>query len=946
MLGTFLQAIIAIISIYLILALLTSELQEYVATLFEARARRLKQSIFKMLGEEDWLHQYFIDDNQLKIYQGTEVIAPESKVWLQNQNIIKVKDSNQIFSDSAGKDSIWIDSANQEEVSNTNVIVSSSDPNQGQKATQLTLDRFNVLTTAQDIGANCSAWLKDRTLTLILDNSKIVTDINNGGKCIWIDNNTELTNDPANPVGTSYPVFTSTSTDPILKDSKVWLQDQNIIKVQDPPNQVFLNSAGQESIWIDSANQEEVSNTNVIVSSNNPDRGQKATLDRFNVLTTAQDIGANCSAWLKDRTLTLILDNSKIVTDSNNGGKCIWIDSNNAELTNDPENPVGTSYPVFTSTSTDPILKDSKVWLQDQNIIKVQDPSQVFLNSAKQESIWIDKVNNNTVINTAEVEQDQGNTDKGANKNSSLTKFPIYQVLVDFKAQTQYLLDETRKVLLTPDSLTEKLYEHPDIRALNQSDFRWFWILGISFTDYPSWKFSWKLWEFCKGWKIEDWYNFALTIILLLFVICLFFQVPIIFQMALFVTFVIVRGISFLKSKKTKGKFSSRRKSYGPSYIEDPKLFADTLIGTIKQNSTEKSENLAKPIMGKMTFYTPAQSVLLQKVTDSTDLQSFTELLKIEYQAVQERSTGVYKRNAKGLSFVIGLLIAILLNADTFNMIANLTKEGNDVGEKIVNELVKNPGLIECAPGQKDCITNDQAKQKQLKTAIDQVGLLPLGWDYWDKLNLEERKAKLDELDKYINGNENLLTLLNNEEISKLCKNPDNKGVNPDNKGVKDCFEKVDAVIFNNLQAVVPYLNEKFVSGFKDAKADPAKISSFPAIYNNFLTGKAEELSKKKIEKQSFLLDTTANQTSASQKQTPSAQGNFSQEKEKIEKTVQKQGGWFKVIFGWLITAIALGMGAPFWFDLLGKVMNVRNAGTFNSSEQTNPPPSKPPGQQ
>jgi hypothetical protein len=805
MLGTFLQAIIAIIFIYLILALLTSELQEYVATLFEARARRLKQSIFKMLGEEDWLHQYFIDNNQLETYSGTEVIASESKVWLQNQNIIKVKDPNQIFLDSAGKDSIWIDSANQEEVSNTNVIVSSSDPNQGQKAT---LDRFNVLTTAQDIGANCSAWLKDGKLTLISDNSKIVTDSNNGGKCIWIDNNAELTNDPANPVGTSYPVFTSTSTDPILKDSKVWLQDQNIIKVQDPPNQVFSNSAGQESIWID-------------------------------------------------------------------------------------------------------------------------------------------KVNNNTVVNQAEVVSDQGNPDKGANKNSTVTvtKSPIYQVLIDLKAETQYFLDETtKKIVSPPDSLTEKLYEHPNIRALNQSDFRWFWILGISFTDYPSWKFSWKFWkflEYCKNWKIEDWYNFALTIILLLFVICLFFQVSIISQIALFSTFIVVRAISFFTSKKTKGKFSSRRKSYGPSYIEDPKLFADTLIDTIKQNSIVKSEDFAKLVMGKMTFYTPAQSVLLQKVTDSTNLQSFTELLKTEYQAVQERSTGVYKRNAKGLSFVIGLLIAILLNADTFNMIANLTKEGNDVGEKIVNELVKNPGLIECAPGQKDCITNDQAKQKQLKTAIDQVGLLPLGWDYWDKLNLEEQKAKLAELDKYIKENDNLLTLLkgDNEEISKLCKNPDNKGV-------KDCFEKVDAVILNHIQAVFPYLNEKFVSGFKDAKANPAKISSFPAIYNNFLTGKAEELSKKKIEKQSFLLDTTANQTSASQKQTSSAQGNFSQEKEKIEKTVQKQGGWFKVIFGWLITAIALGMGAPFWFDLLGKVMNVRNAGKFNSSEQTNPPPSKPPGQQ
>lgn len=30
-------------------------------------------------------------------------------------------------------------------------------------------------------------------------------------------------------------------------------------------------------------------------------------------------------------------------------------------------------------------------------------------------------------------------------------------------------------------------------------------------------------------------------------------------------------------------------------------------------------------------------------------------------------------------------------------------------------------------------------------------------------------------------------------------------------------------------------------------------------------------------------------------------------------------------VLGWLISAIAISMGAPFWFDLLSKVMNVRN---------------------
>ncbi|HYW19469.1 MAG TPA: hypothetical protein VE956_09180 [Nodularia sp. (in: cyanobacteria)] len=33
------------------------------------------------------------------------------------------------------------------------------------------------------------------------------------------------------------------------------------------------------------------------------------------------------------------------------------------------------------------------------------------------------------------------------------------------------------------------------------------------------------------------------------------------------------------------------------------------------------------------------------------------------------------------------------------------------------------------------------------------------------------------------------------------------------------------------------------------------------------------------------------------------------------------------MIFGWFVSGIAISMGAPFWFDLLGKVVNVRNTG-------------------
>ena len=37
--------------------------------------------------------------------------------------------------------------------------------------------------------------------------------------------------------------------------------------------------------------------------------------------------------------------------------------------------------------------------------------------------------------------------------------------------------------------------------------------------------------------------------------------------------------------------------------------------------------------------------------------------------------------------------------------------------------------------------------------------------------------------------------------------------------------------------------------------------------------------------------------------------------------------GWLSTVLGWIITIAAISLGAPFWFDLLGKVANLRGSG-------------------
>jgi hypothetical protein len=37
---------------------------------------------------------------------------------------------------------------------------------------------------------------------------------------------------------------------------------------------------------------------------------------------------------------------------------------------------------------------------------------------------------------------------------------------------------------------------------------------------------------------------------------------------------------------------------------------------------------------------------------------------------------------------------------------------------------------------------------------------------------------------------------------------------------------------------------------------------------------------------------------------------------------------WLIKVAGWLLTALALSLGAPFWFDLLNKLVNMRHGMT------------------
>lgn len=188
---------------------------------------------------------------------------------------------------------------------------------------------------------------------------------------------------------------------------------------------------------------------------------------------------------------------------------------------------------------------------------------------------------------------------------------------------------------------------------------------------------------------------------------------------------------------------------------------------------------------------------------DQPILKDFRESLCQLFEKAEKRTSGAYKRNAKGVSFLIGLGLAIALNVDSF---------------QIVDQLVKKPQLT--------LVYNQVAEQ-----VFNQ----------------------------------------NNEGFNQLLEN---------------CFKNEN----NNPQDC-----EKQSKDFQ--KALTTTLDSLEESNINTVIGWS------KTNDQSWI-------TAILSTLSPSK------------------------MLGWIISGIAMAMGAPFWFDLLGKVINVRNAGKSTTEDK------------
>lgn len=218
-------------------------------------------------------------------------------------------------------------------------------------------------------------------------------------------------------------------------------------------------------------------------------------------------------------------------------------------------------------------------------------------------------------------------------------------------------------------------------------------------------------------------------------------------------------------------------------------------------------------------------------------LEQFNYEVSRWFDRSMNRASGVYKRNAKGVALIIGFLIALLSNTDTFHVVGRLA--GDDDLRSIITARV---GSI----------------TQNIKSE-----------DIYSRQQLRDLKQNTDQ-------------------------------------------------ILQEISLPIRWTPENLAQQFNCRATNVSSPISLAPIAKSTSDNSAQELWK------SFYRE-CLNETN------PPGQFDLF----RVVNVAARPASWVdtaRIFAGWLISGIAIAMGAPFWFDLLSKVMNVRNTGAKPAS--------------
>ena len=387
----------------------------------------------------------------------------------------------------------------------------------------------------------------------------------------------------------------------------------------------------------------------------------------------------------------------------------------------------------------------------------------------------------------------------------------------------------------------------------------------------------------------------------------------------------------YSKPKSWRKVQSGDAASTGPSYI-GKELFVDAVIEVVNECLNDEESPL------KTDEYTPIDDVITKLEGLETDGEygnSFKRLLSIaraakakkssakardfkdelaeRFERSQERTSGVYRRNAKGLALAIGALLAFAVNIDTLNIIQVLERN-----PELANEIASLSEEFEACTGMPegestDCDPEELAAISERITADPRFDLGALiGWSTAVRSPLLPKDAITAVMltVEVTKDGDSLKAERVTHQFNPPVDDSTDLSLSPSEEGTFSTGESMPLEILER-QAL-------FVA---DVAQLNIEITNLETNDNNNVSGQAT-------------LTMGLGRDSNVMVQVPlagSLDNNAATLTGLISIRYSNSHSWFfrmlRKFLGWGISALAISMGAPFWFDLLNRFINVRNSG-------------------
>jgi len=320
-----------------------------------------------------------------------------------------------------------------------------------------------------------------------------------------------------------------------------------------------------------------------------------------------------------------------------------------------------------------------------------------------------------------------------------------------------------------------------------------------------------------------------------------------------------------------------------PAYLSADS-FSDMLIDVLGNNRSSGSPILLKDIASfvntQINNNPDLKKVLNLYIEQANgDLQRFKLLLENWFDDTMDRVSGWYKKQSYRRSIFIGFLIAITFNVSTINIVKKLSKD-----KEVRAALVKN-----ASDYVKTHVIDNSSGTKRVASVQEKTPIKPAK----DTTNQTDTTKKSQPA-----------TTSTATEIPKDSTKSNSS--DPDFEEVKRKLRQIDSLYKNDIAENDSLLGLGWGDfGIADRKK---KYSKDSADYKN-----------DKIHKKPWR---------------PWFETKIGNPFYKPSYVIRKTFTSPNLFLGFLITALAIALGAPFWFDLLNKFVNLRVSGT--KPENTN----------